>query len=123
MDPRIFVVIGIVTCSWIVSSYYDFAIQRGLPIGKFFLPDQWKSFKLFTIVTGIYFTIAGAIDFGWYFFLIIPISSFLIAFILTRILGKLVQVVGPFGFVLLIITNILIQIEIIKILSILNGKT
>ncbi|WP_339701356.1 hypothetical protein [Algoriphagus aquimarinus] len=115
MYPRIFVVIGIVTCSWIVTSYYDFAIQRGLPIGKFFLPDNWKIFKLFTIIAGIYFTIAGAIDFGWYFFLIIPIASFLIAFILTRILGKLVQMVGPIGFVLLVITNILVQIELINI--------
>ncbi|MFC3417154.1 hypothetical protein [Algoriphagus hitonicola] len=115
MDLRIFVLVGIVSCSWIVTSYYDFAIQQGLPIGKFFLPDNGKNFKLFTIIAGIYFTIAGAIDFGWYFFLIIPVVSFLIAFILTRMLGKRAQIVGPIGFVLLVITNVLVQIELINI--------
>ena len=112
MDPRIFVVIGIVTCSWIIVSYYDYAIQRGLPVGKFFLPDNCKNFKLFSIIAGLYFTVSGAIDFGWYFFLVIPLISFFLAFFLVRLIGKHIQLLGVVGFVVLILINILVQIEI-----------
>ena len=114
MDPRIFVVIGIVTCSWIIVSYYDYAIQRGLPVGKFFLPDNGKNFKLFSIIAGLYFTVAGAIDFGWYYFLVTPIASFFLAFLITRLLGKHVQIFAIVGFVLLVAANILLQIEVIS---------
>lgn len=111
MDPRIYFVIGIVTCSWIIGTYYDYAVQKGLPVGKFFLPDKGKNFKLFSIIVGLYFIVAGSIDFGWYFFLIIPIGSFILAFSLTRVLGKHVQILGIVGFILLVFANILLQIE------------
>lgn len=114
MDPRIFVVIGIVTCSWIIVSYYDYALQRGLPVGKFFLPDNGKNFKLFSIIVGLYFSIAGAIDFGWYYFLVIPLASFFLAFLLTRFLGKHVQVLAIVGFTLLVVANIILQIQVIN---------
>jgi hypothetical protein len=113
MDLRIFIVIGIVTCSWIVVSYYHFAIQRKLAVGNFFLPDKGKKFKLFAVIAILYFTINGAIDFGWYYFLIIPFVSFFLAFSLTSIFGKHVQILGVVGFVLLVIANVIIQIEVI----------
>jgi hypothetical protein len=114
MEPRIFVLIGIVTCSWIVTSYYDYAIQRGLPIGSFFLPENGKGFKVFSIIAGLYFTVAGAIDFSWFYFLIIPIVSSIVTFGLTRLLGKHVQLVGVVGIVFLVIVNILMQVEIVS---------
>lgn len=115
MDPRIYFVIGILTCSCIIGTYYDYAVQKGLPVGKFFLPDSSKNFKLVSFILSLYFTVAGAIDFGWYFFLIIPIGSFILAFSLTRLLGKHVQVLGTVGFILLVIANILLQIEVFSV--------
>lgn len=114
MDPRIFVVIGIVTCSWIIVTYYDYAIQKGLPVAKFFLPENGKGLKAFSIIAGLYFIVAGAIDFGWYYFLLIPTVSFIVAFGLTRLFGKHVQLLGVAGLVLLVIVNILIQVEVIN---------
>lgn len=114
MDPRVFVVIGIVTCAWIVLSYYHFAIQRGLPVGNFFQPDRGKTFKMFAGISMLYFSFSGAMDFGWYYFLIIPIASFSLAFLLTLILGKHAQLLGVVGFTLLVLVNILIQVEVIR---------
>jgi len=111
MDLRIFILIGIVSCSWIIITYYGFAIKKGFPIGSLFMPDKAKNFKLFSLIAGIYFTIAGAMDFGWYYVLIIPIASFVVAFLLTTLLKKHVQLIGVSGFLVLIILNILIQIK------------
>ncbi len=92
-------------------TYHDYASQNGLPVGKFFLPDNGKNFKRFSSLAGIYFTIVGAIDFGWYYFLIIPIASFIVAFALTRGFRKHVQAIGSIGLVLLVLTSVLMQIE------------
>lgn len=113
MEPRIFILIGIVCCAWIINSYYDFASQKGWPVGNFFLPGNGRGFKMFAFVAGTYFSIAGGIDFGWYFFLIIPVAGFILAFILTNILQKHIQMFSLVLFVLLILTNIIIQIEYI----------
>lgn len=115
MDPRIFVLIGIACCSWMISSYYDFAIQKGWPVGNFFSPGKGKVFKLFALIAGIYFSIAGAIDFGWYFVLIIPVSGFFLAFILTHILKKHSQIFSVIAFIALILANIILQIEVVQL--------
>jgi hypothetical protein len=114
MDLRIFIVSGIVTCAWIVVSYYHLAIQRGLPVGNFFMPENGKKFKLFAVIIIPYFMVNGAIDFGWYYFLVIPIASFALAFGLTSILGKHVQVLGVVGLVVLVVVNIISQIELVS---------
>jgi hypothetical protein len=111
MDPRIFVDIGIVACSWIMLTYHDYAVQNGHSIKKFFLPENGKIFKLFSATAGMYFTIAGAVYFGWYYFLLIPIVSFIVAFALTRVFVKHVQIIGPIGLVILVLADILMQID------------
>jgi hypothetical protein len=115
MEPRIFILIGIVCCAWIINSYYDFARQKGWPVGNFFLPGNGKGFKMFAFVAGAYFSVAGAIDFGWYFLFITPVAGFILAFLLTNILQKHTQMFSLVLFVLLILTNIFIQIEFISV--------
>lgn len=114
LDPRIFIVIGIVSFAFCITSYYHMAIQRGWSVGNFFTPDRFSGFKLFAIITIIYFSFASAIDFGWYFILVTPISGFAIAFVITQIFKSWIQMISLIGFILLILTNIIIQIEVIS---------
>lgn len=78
-----------------------------IQLKKFFQPENGKDFKLFSAIAGIYFTIACAGYFGWYCFLIIPVASFIMAFAVTRIFGRNIQVIGPIGLVILVVADIL----------------
>lgn len=115
MDSRILIILGIVTSSWIITSYYDYAIQKGLPVGKFFQPGNGIGFKLFALIAGLYFSIAGAIDFGWYYILIIPLVSFFLAFLLVSVLKMHAQLLSIVGLFILILVNILMQTDVVSI--------
>lgn len=113
MEPRLFIVLGILTCSCIIVTYYDYAIKMGLVVDNFFQPENWKGFKLFSIIVGVYFIFAVGIDFGWIYSPIILVTSFILAFTFIRILRSSVQKLSIFGFILFLIINIVVQIEFI----------
>ncbi|GAA0877392.1 hypothetical protein GCM10009119_03600 [Algoriphagus jejuensis] len=112
MEPRIFLLIGIVSFAWVIISYYDFAVKTGLSIGGWFTSKIGGNFKTFSLLVGIYFIIAGAIDFGWYYGLVIPLVSFFLGFALIKLLREHVQWIAVTGFVILILLNIVIQIKV-----------
>lgn len=112
MEPRIFILVGIVSFAWVIVSYFDFAVKTGLPVGSWFTSKQGGNFKIFSLLAGIYFTIAGAIDFGWYYGFLIPLVSFFLGFTLIKLLRERVQWIAVSGFVVLILLNIIIQIKV-----------
>jgi len=115
MDPRILIITGIVTFALTIITYYDLAISKSWSIGAFYYPHRFKYIKIFILISGIYFCIAGAIDFGWYYLLIIPVFAFIISKFLLDILKSNTQVISIIGYVLLFLTNILMQIEVVSL--------
>jgi uncharacterized membrane-anchored protein len=78
-----------------MMTYLDYANALGWPSGNYYASGKMASFGMGACILAL---VAGTTS-SWWALLTVPVLGFILAYMLTRTLGPLVQIVAPLLFI------------------------